>query len=178
MLAVASHVAWAESLQPGKKSICGPALWWDCGDLQVAQDEDEPDAQLDAARQLCRPARRGAPQISRGRGEWRLAELPLHRRPPPGAAWGWKPTSQRLPDESVREYVNLRGSVRTHVHEVVERDHKAPRELRLAAAVLDEWTCDLVSTAREDALRVGVGRHLRDFIGDTDKAEKDRDNWR
>ena len=52
MLAVVSHVAWAEALHPGKKSICDPALRWDRGDLQVAQDEDEPGVDLEVARQL------------------------------------------------------------------------------------------------------------------------------
>ena len=39
---------------------------------------------------------RGAPHDPRGRGDRRPVELPLHRRPPPGAASGWKPPSQWL----------------------------------------------------------------------------------
>ena len=86
MLAVASHVAWADATPPGKKSICGPALWWDRGDLLVAQDEDEPDVGLDVPRHLFRPAQRGAPQDPPGRGDRRPAEVPrivvLHRERP------------------------------------------------------------------------------------------------
>ena len=50
MLAVASRVAWAEALHPGKKSICDPALRWYRDDLHVAQDDDEQVVDFDVAR--------------------------------------------------------------------------------------------------------------------------------
>ena len=62
MVAVASHVAWAEALHPGKKSTCDPALRWHWDDLHIAQDNDEPDVDLDVARQLFRLAPRAVPQ--------------------------------------------------------------------------------------------------------------------
>ena len=102
MLAVASHVAWAEALHPGNKSICDLALRWYRDDLYIVQDDDEPDVDLDVARQLFRPAPRAVPQDPPGRGDRRPAEVPMHRRPPPGATPGWKPPSQRLADEIVR----------------------------------------------------------------------------
>ena len=172
MLVVASHVVWVEALQPGKKSICDPALRWD---LQVAQDKDEWDVDLDVARWLFRPAQRGAPQDPPGRGDRRPTEVTLHRHPPPGAAPGWKQPSQRLAEEIVREYVNQGGLARTHVPKVLERDHEAPGELRVAAALRDEWTRDLVSSAQEHALPVGVGCRLRDAIRGANKVENDSD---
>ena len=147
MLAVASHVAWAEALHPGKKSICNPTLRWYRDDLHVAPDDDELDVDLDVARQLFRPALRAVLQDPLGRGNRRPAEVPLHRRPPPGAAPGWKPPSHRLADKIVREYVNPGGSARTNVRNVSERDHEAPGELRAAVALGDEWTHDLVLMA-------------------------------
>ena len=130
---------------------------------------------LDVARQLFRPAPRAVPQDPPGRGDRRSAEAPVHRRPPPGAALGWKPPSQRLADEIVREYVNLGGSARTNVRRVPERDPEAPGELRAAAALGDEWTRDLVQMAKEDVLPVGVGCRLRDAIPDAHKSENDGD---
>ena len=71
--------------------------------------------------------------------------------------------------------MNLGGSARTNVRKVPECDHEAPGELRAAVALGDEWTCDHVLMAQEDALPVGVGCRLRDAIRDADKAENDRD---
>ena len=151
MLAVASHMAWAEALHPGKQSMCNPALWWNRGDLQVAQDEDEPEVDRDVVRQLFRLAQRGAPQAAPRRGHRHPADVPLQCRPPPGVAPGWKPPLQRVADEIVREHV-LVGSARTHVCQLLECDHEALGELRTAATLGDEWTRHLVSTAQEDPL--------------------------
>ena len=175
MLAVASQVAWAEALYPGKKSICDQALRWYRDDLHIAQDDDEPDVDLDVATQLFRPAPRAVPQDPPGRGDRRPAEVPVHRRPPPGAAAGWKPPSHRLAEEIGREYVNLGGSARTNVRRVLERDCEAPGELRAEAALGDEWTRDLVQIAQEDVLSVGVGCRLGDAIRNADKLENGRE---
>ena len=93
----------------------------------------------------------------------------VYRRPPPRAARGWKPPSQWPADEIVRNFVSLGGSARANVRKVLERDREAPRELRAAAALGDEWTHDLVSMAQEDALSVGVGCRLQDAIQEADK---------
>ena len=98
MLAVAIHVAWAEALHPGKKWICDPALWWEGGDLQVAPEDEEPELDLDMARQLFRSVQRGVPADPSGRGERRQVEVPPQRRPLVGAASGWMSPSQRFAD--------------------------------------------------------------------------------
>ena len=67
MLAIPSHVPWAEALHLGKKSIYDPALRWHPEDLHIAHHDDEPDVDLDVARQLFRPARRAVPQDPLGR---------------------------------------------------------------------------------------------------------------
>ena len=61
MVAVASHVAWAEALHLGKKSVCEPAHQWYRDELHAPQDEDEPDVDLEVARQLFRLAPRAVP---------------------------------------------------------------------------------------------------------------------
>ena len=88
MLAPAGHVAWAETCHQGNKSIRDPALRWDRADLQVVREDNELDVDVDVARQLLRPAPRGAPLEPPGRGDQRHAKVLPHLRPPPGAAPG------------------------------------------------------------------------------------------
>ena len=116
MLVVAIHVACAQALHPGKKSICDAALCRDRGDLQVAQHKDEPDDDLDVAEHLFQAAtEEGAPQHPLERGDWRPAKAPLHRHIPLRAAPGRKRPSQRPADEISHKYVNLAGSAHAHV---------------------------------------------------------------
>ena len=67
-----------EALDPGKKSICDPALRWSRDDLHKAPLDDEPDVDLDVARQPFWPDLRAVPQDPLGMGDRCPAHVPLH----------------------------------------------------------------------------------------------------